>query len=119
MSIYPPGGLDPGTGIVMAQGGTQWGPGNFGFLDQLGNGANGVAEALASNDLFGNCQPTSGVTTETGNVLNAVRDSSQHAVRLQAGECFGVQERSVPAIHKCRQGRGEDFNRRHLRLAVL
>ncbi len=42
----------PGTGVVMAQGGTQWGPGNFGFLDQLGNGANGVAAALASNSLF-------------------------------------------------------------------
>lgn len=70
-----PGGVDPGTGIVMAQGGAQWGPGNFGFLDQIGNGANGVAEALASNSLLGNCQPTTGVTTETGNVLNAVRDS--------------------------------------------
>ncbi len=33
---YPVGGLNPGTGVVMAQGGTQWGPGNFGFLDQLG-----------------------------------------------------------------------------------
>jgi Flp pilus assembly protein TadG len=70
-----PSGVDPGTGILMAQGGTQWGPGNFGFLDQLGNGANSVAEALASNSLLGNCQPTSGVVTETGNILNAVRDS--------------------------------------------
>ena len=68
-------GLDPGFGMVMAQGGTQWGPGNFGFLDQIGNGASGVAEALASDTLFGNCAPTSGVTTETGNILNAVRDS--------------------------------------------
>ena len=72
---YPVGGLSPGTGVVMAQGGTQWGPGNFGFLDQLGNGANGVAAALASNSLFGTCQGTASVTTETGNVLNAVRDS--------------------------------------------
>lgn len=71
----PPGGVDAGTGILMAQGGTQWGPGNFGFLDQLGNGANSVAEALASNSLLGNCQLTSGVVTETGNILNAVRDS--------------------------------------------
>ena len=59
----------------MAQGGTQWGPGNFGFLDQLGNGANGVAEALASNSLLGKCQQTVSVTTETGNILNAVRNS--------------------------------------------
>lgn len=71
----PPGGVDPGTGIVMAQGGAQWGPGNFGFLDQLGNGANGVAEALASNSLLGNCSGTEQVVTETGNILNAVRDS--------------------------------------------
>jgi Flp pilus assembly protein TadG len=70
-----PGGVNPGTGIVMAEGGTQWGPGNFGFLDQLGNGANSVAEALASDSLLGNCQPTQSVTTETGNILNAVRDS--------------------------------------------
>ena len=71
----PPDGIDTGTGIVMAQGGTQWGPGNFGFLDQLGNGANGVAEAMASDTLFGNCSQTSNVVTETGNVLSAVRDS--------------------------------------------
>ncbi|MEO6255888.1 MAG: pilus assembly protein TadG-related protein [Sphingomicrobium sp.] len=71
----PPTGIDTGAGIVMAEGGTQWGPGNFGFLDQLGNGANGVAEALASNTLFENCSQTTNVTTETGNILNAVRDS--------------------------------------------
>jgi hypothetical protein len=59
----------------MAQGGTQWGPGNFGFLDQAGNGADSVAHALASDTLFSNCQSTSTVTTETGNILNAVRDS--------------------------------------------
>ncbi|NUT01428.1 MAG: hypothetical protein HOP96_10665 [Sphingomonas sp.] len=70
-----PGGVSPGTGIVMAEGGAQWGPGNFGFLDQLGNGANSVAEALASDALLGNCQQTDTVTTETGNILNAVRDS--------------------------------------------
>jgi Flp pilus assembly protein TadG len=72
---YAPGGVNPGTGIVMAEGGTQWGPGNFGFLDQLGTGANGVAAALASNALFGNCSITSTVTTQTGNLINAVRDS--------------------------------------------
>lgn len=71
----PPGGVNPGTGIVMAEGGSQWGPGNFGFLDQLGQGANTVAEALASNSLLGNCSGTEQVTTETGNILNAVRDS--------------------------------------------
>ena len=53
----PVGGLDPGTGIVMAQGGTQWGPGNFGFLDQLGNGANGVAEALGVEFAFWDLPP--------------------------------------------------------------
>jgi len=70
-----PGGVNPGTGIVMAEGGSQWGPGNFGFLDQLGQGANTVAEALASNSLLGNCSATEQVTTETGNLINAVRDS--------------------------------------------
>ena len=33
---YPVGGLSPGTGVMMAQGGTQWGPGNFGFLGSTG-----------------------------------------------------------------------------------
>jgi Flp pilus assembly protein TadG len=80
-----PGGVAPGTGIVMAQGGTQWGPGNFGFLDQLGNGANGVAEALATNTLYGNCSATSGVTTETGNILNAVRDSFNARLDFKPG----------------------------------
>ena len=72
---YPPGGVSPGTGIVMGEGGTQWGPGNFGFLDQLGTGASGVAAALASNSLFGNCSITNTVNTQTGNLINAVRDS--------------------------------------------
>ncbi|MFN3748012.1 MAG: pilus assembly protein TadG-related protein [Sphingorhabdus sp.] len=68
-------GVQTGVGIVMAEGGTQWGPGNFGFIDQLGNGANGVAQALAQNSIYGSCSPTEAVTTETGNILNAVRDS--------------------------------------------
>ena len=59
----PPSGIDTGAGVVLAEGGTQWCPGNFGFLDQLGNGANGVAEALASNTLFDACSPTDSVTT--------------------------------------------------------
>ncbi|HET6942703.1 MAG TPA: pilus assembly protein TadG-related protein [Sphingomicrobium sp.] len=80
-----PGGVEPGKGIVLGQGGTQWGPGNFGFLDQLGNGANGVAEALASDSLFGNCSPTSSVTTETGNILNAVRDSLNMRFDFKSG----------------------------------
>lgn len=68
-------GIQTGVGIVMAEGGSQWGPGNFGFIEQIGNGANGVAEALASNGLFGSCSGTEAVTTQTGNILNAVRDS--------------------------------------------
>lgn len=72
---YYPVGVATGVGIVMAEGGSSWGPGNFGFIDQLGNGANGVAQALANNTLYGTCSPTEQVTTETGNILNAVRDS--------------------------------------------
>ena len=72
---YYPTAIPSGTGIVMGEGGTQWGPGNFGFVDQAGRGANSVAEALASNALYANCAPTENVTTETGNILNAVRDS--------------------------------------------
>jgi Flp pilus assembly protein TadG len=70
-----PGGVDPGVGMVLYEGGTQWGPGNFGFLDQIGTGANGVGEALASDTLFGNCSPTGAVTTKPGNFIAAVRDS--------------------------------------------
>jgi Flp pilus assembly protein TadG len=71
----PPGGTPTGAGMVLYEGGTSWGPGNFGFLDQIGNGANGVAQALASNGLFGDCQPTSQVITKPGNFIAAVRDS--------------------------------------------
>ena len=55
-----------GTGIAMIEGGQQWGPGNFGFLDQLGKGANGVKEALSSNALHAECSQTANVHTETG-----------------------------------------------------
>ncbi|WP_147291766.1 pilus assembly protein TadG-related protein [Sphingorhabdus pulchriflava] len=72
---YYPVGVETGVGIVMAEGGTSWGPGNFGFLEQLGTGANNAAEALASNALFGSCSATETATTQTGNILNAVRDS--------------------------------------------
>lgn len=73
--FYPVGGVNPGVGMVLYEGGTQWGPGNFGFLDQLGNGANGVGEALSSDTLLGNCSPTGSVTTKPGNFISAVRDS--------------------------------------------
>ena len=73
---YYPVGVTPGVGIVMGEGGTQWGPGNFGFIETLGSGAANAAEALASNALFTSCvQTDQNVTTETGNILNAVRDS--------------------------------------------
>lgn len=58
--------IAPGTGIAMLEGGQQWGPGNFGFLDQLGKGANGVKEALSSNALHAECSQTANVTTESG-----------------------------------------------------
>ena len=70
-----PGGVPTGAGMVLYEGGSSWGPGNFGFIDQLGNGANGVAEALASNALNGDCSPTGTVTTKPGNFIEAVRDS--------------------------------------------
>ena len=70
-----PGGTPTGAGMVLYEGGSSWGPGNFGFLDQIGNGANGVAAALASNGLFGDCQPTAQVITKPGNFIAAVRDS--------------------------------------------
>ena len=70
-----PGGTPTGAGMVLYEGGSSWGPGNFGFLDQIGNGANGVAQALASNGLLGDCQPTSQVITKPGNFIAAVRDS--------------------------------------------
>ena len=73
---YYPVGVTPGVGIVMGEGGTQWGPGNFGFIETLGTGAANAAEALASNALFTSCvQTDQNVTTQTGNILNAVRDS--------------------------------------------
>lgn len=87
-----PGGVSPGTGMVLAEGGTQWGPGNFGFLDQLGNGADGVAEALASNALFGNCSPTDSVTTKPGNILNAVRDSLNMRFDFKPGNNSACKE---------------------------
>jgi Flp pilus assembly protein TadG len=58
--------IAPGTGIAMLEGGQQWGPGNFGFLDQLGKGANGVKEALSGDALYSECSQTANVTSETG-----------------------------------------------------
>lgn len=61
-----PSDIPEGTGIGLLESGGTWGPGNFGFLDQLGRGANGVKEALSSNALYDECLPTDNVTTETG-----------------------------------------------------
>lgn len=73
---YYPVGVTPGVGIVMGEGGTQWGPGNFGFIETSGSGASNAAEALASDALFTSCvQTDQNVTVQTGNILNAVRDS--------------------------------------------
>jgi len=73
---YYPVGVTPGVGIVMGEGGTQWGPGNFGYIETLGTGAVSAAEALASDALFTSCVSTdSNSLTQTGNILNAVRNS--------------------------------------------
>lgn len=88
----PPGGVDPGLGIVLYEGGSSWGPGNFGFMDQLGNGANGVAEALASDALFGNCSATGTVTTKPGNFISAVRDSLNMRMDFKPGNASACKE---------------------------
>ena len=55
----------------------------LGFLDQIGNGANGVAAALASNGLFGDCQPTAQVMTKARELHRRCQGFTEHAVRLQ------------------------------------
>ena len=83
---YYPVGVTPGQGIVMGEGGSQWGPGNFGFIETIGSGATNAAEALASDALFTSCvQTDQNVTTQTGNILNAVRDSLNLRFDFAAG----------------------------------
>ena len=64
----------PGVGLKLVTGDATV-PGNFGWLESdNGPGANNLAEQLGYNTPLGNCQPETGVTTETGmdaSVLNA------------------------------------------------
>jgi len=52
--------------------GAGWGPGNFGFLDTGGNGAQSLALALASSKPQA-CYRSNGVTTETGQNAGKVK----------------------------------------------
>jgi hypothetical protein len=64
----------PGVGLKLVTGDATV-PGNFGWLESdNGPGASNLAEQLGYNTPLGNCQPETGVTTETGmdaSVINA------------------------------------------------
>jgi Flp pilus assembly protein TadG len=85
MMCNPREGADPdftaanyvgkGIRLVANDGGGNYAPGNFGFLDVgLGNGAGTLREVLGRNGHNGNCVQSTGVTTEPGNMI-AVRDA--------------------------------------------
>ncbi|MEQ7872903.1 pilus assembly protein TadG-related protein [Sphingomonas sp. ASV193] len=65
----------PGVGLNLVTGSATV-PGNFGWLQSNnGPGANNLAEQLGYNTPIGDCQPSDGVTTQTGmdaSVLNAL-----------------------------------------------
>lgn len=61
--------IAPGTGIKMLEGGDQKGPGNFGFLAYLGQGASNLEEALSADSLKSECvsaNAATSVVTEPG-----------------------------------------------------
>lgn len=62
-----------GVRLVANDGGGNYGPGNFGFLD-VGQGANDLAAILGRNGDPGNCSSGTTVTTEPGNMIN-LRDA--------------------------------------------
>lgn len=69
-------GAYEGVGIrLVAGGGSQWAPGNFGYLQtELGPGANDLEYALGANSPLGTCIRADDVTTKTG-VQTSVTDA--------------------------------------------
>ena len=65
--------IGKGVRLVANDGGGNYGPGNFGFLD-VGQGANDLAAILGRNGDPGNCSSGTTVTTEPGNMIN-LRDA--------------------------------------------
>lgn len=64
-----------GVRLIANDGGGNYGPGNFGFLDVgQGNGAAALMKALGRQGDPGNCSSGSTVTTEPGNMVN-LRDA--------------------------------------------
>jgi Flp pilus assembly protein TadG len=67
-----------GRGLRLVSGGnsgSSWAPGNFGYLQTTGPGANALEYALGANNPPGDCFATDGVTTKPGentSVVNAI-----------------------------------------------
>lgn len=59
--------LTPGKGLqLVAGGGNSWTPGNFGYLEVAGPGANKLEKALGGNIPLNDCTSTEAITTEPG-----------------------------------------------------
>lgn len=65
--------LGDGLRLIANDGGGNYGPGNFGFLD-VGQGANSLRAVLGRNGDPGDCVAGSTVTSETGNMIT-LRDA--------------------------------------------
>ena len=67
--------IGKGVRLVANDGGGNYAPGNFGFLDVgQGNGANALRAVLGRNGEPGDCSAGGGVTTEPGNMIT-LRDA--------------------------------------------
>jgi Flp pilus assembly protein TadG len=75
-------------------GGAQWAPGNFGYLSPAGNGANALADALASVNGANICYGTS-VETEPG-LTNGARTALNVRFGLYQNPQFGGNARNDP-----------------------
>ena len=112
----PPGGVDPGTGVIMAQGGSAVGTRKF----RLPRPAREWRQWCRASPRL-QCpsrQLPADFRRDHRNWQCPERGSRlpQHAVRFQAGQCFCMQESAVFAIDQCFQGRREDCERMHLEL---
>ncbi|GLR47099.1 pilus assembly protein TadG-related protein [Sphingomonas astaxanthinifaciens] len=67
-----PNSTDIGKGLLLLPGGggTQWGPGNYGYLD-FGSGANTLEKAMGANVNAEPCLAASAVNTKPGNTASA------------------------------------------------
>ena len=92
-----------GKGILLKAKGTQWFPGNYGFLDTgAGNGASTLAKLLAYASPPGECVSVDQVTTESGQKQSVVADFNTRFDMYENGDninCYSSDSLCPPAAN--------------------